>query len=471
MSDTNTKQPIYITAPKNFKFSIDDSNVGVTVIPPLTCATQLQLGDKFKTVHPSFKLSKDIVLPDNWNNFTIDKNDTEMMKHLKNNSIRPVNQGLCGSCYAVAIATTISDNFLFAMKLDRNPSLSPMYILSCLPDNAKCGGANPTLVLDDIIEKGGIPTNCSQDYYKICTNSQYCNGKGEKHLDKPTDKKESSKTPEEQMEEMIPTCGYCAGDIPKMYKIKNKTLFSDKSTKNSDYVKILKNHIMNYGAAIGAFIVYANFVHADRTEDKYKLFSSTKGIYINRVNYVKDPKVNPTDELGGHAISIVGWGVEKDVTAIIDGVTYIYPKVEYWVCRNSWTANWGENGYFKYALYQKYDTVEKDGKTINFPDINKNVAFETDNTSVNGDVYAGILTVEPDVIVDATKNEPIYNKTVCNPNYTCSVSNGMPGVKMISYAFENKMNYFVYGCIAIIVLVCVYYLFFKSVKKITRRRR
>ena len=168
-----------------------------------------------------FKLGKDVVLPENWNNYTPDKTDTDTMKRLKANTIRPVNQGLCGSCYAVSISTTISDNFLFGMKLNKNPFLSPMYILSCLPDNAKCKGGNPSLVLDDIHDKGGLPSNCSQDYYKLCDANKRCNGKGEDHLNKKTDDPESSKTPEEIMEEMIPKCGYCEGGIPKMYKIKN----------------------------------------------------------------------------------------------------------------------------------------------------------------------------------------------------------------------------------------------------------
>lgn len=36
---------------------------------------------------------------------------------------------------------------------------------------------------------------------------------------------------------------------------------------------------------------------------------------------------------GGHAVRILGWGVE-------DGV-------DYWLVANSWNRLWGENGYFK----------------------------------------------------------------------------------------------------------------------------
>jgi hypothetical protein len=36
---------------------------------------------------------------------------------------------------------------------------------------------------------------------------------------------------------------------------------------------------------------------------------------------------------GGHAIKILGWGIENGI--------------KYWLCVNSWTRSWGENGLFK----------------------------------------------------------------------------------------------------------------------------
>lgn len=37
--------------------------------------------------------------------------------------------------------------------------------------------------------------------------------------------------------------------------------------------------------------------------------------------------------LGGHAIRILGWGVENDTP--------------YWLVANSWNTDWGNNGFFK----------------------------------------------------------------------------------------------------------------------------
>ena len=37
--------------------------------------------------------------------------------------------------------------------------------------------------------------------------------------------------------------------------------------------------------------------------------------------------------LGGHAVKMIGWGVENGT--------------QYWICANSWSEKWGENGFFR----------------------------------------------------------------------------------------------------------------------------
>lgn len=39
--------------------------------------------------------------------------------------------------------------------------------------------------------------------------------------------------------------------------------------------------------------------------------------------------------LGGHAIRIIGWGVDEST------------KTPYWLVANSWNTDWGDNGLFK----------------------------------------------------------------------------------------------------------------------------
>jgi len=39
---------------------------------------------------------------------------------------------------------------------------------------------------------------------------------------------------------------------------------------------------------------------------------------------------------GGHAIKVIGWGVENGQ--------------DYWLCVNSWNTSWGEQGTFKILM-------------------------------------------------------------------------------------------------------------------------
>lgn len=40
--------------------------------------------------------------------------------------------------------------------------------------------------------------------------------------------------------------------------------------------------------------------------------------------------------MGGHAIKVIGWGVEEGV--------------DYWLCVNSWNETWGDKGTFKIKM-------------------------------------------------------------------------------------------------------------------------
>jgi cathepsin B len=68
---------------------------------------------------------------------------------------------------------------------------------------------------------------------------------------------------------------------------------------------------MTHGPVEAAFTVYADFL-------TYK-----SGVYQHTSG----------SALGGHAIKIVGWGVENNAP--------------YWSVANSWNEDWGNNGFFR----------------------------------------------------------------------------------------------------------------------------
>lgn len=99
-----------------------------------------------------------------------------------------------------------------------------------------------------------------------------------------------------------------AGADATVYKAK---MFSARSYHS---LESMKEAIME-GPVTGTFSVYEDFMN-------YK-----SGVYQHKSGKF----------LGGHAIMCFGWGVENGV--------------EYIECRNSWTAQWGDNGNFKIAAH------------------------------------------------------------------------------------------------------------------------
>jgi len=423
---------------KNFKAVPGEPQVGISVTPPCTCDILFQQGT-FKLAMKRFSVSPEELktLPESWQNFVTNKNDKNIENKFKLVTT-PQQQGGCGSCFAVAIATTISDNFLFGMNLDYNPSISPMYILSCLKgsSNLQCAGGNPSIVIDDIIHKGGVSTNCCLNYDALCSANQFCNIEGSKHLDKGV------QVTKDSMNSMIPECGCCTSEPPKIYQIKNKTVAFD--------VPMIKRHLMKYGSAVGGFMVYKNFIK----DINHGKFLETKGIYIHNVNY-SGKEEDIEDCAGGHAIAIVGWGVEKDLKV----GDHIYPKVEYWICRNSWSEKWGNDGYFKYALFQEYSDAK-------LPPINKNIAFETDNKLLGQANLGGILLVEPAEIQTSNK----LTKVKCDATYTCKELESKPIVDIIyTICTKNKFIKFILF-FSIILLFALLVSLYIRVSKVKRKK-
>jgi len=80
----------------------------------------------------------------------------------------------------------------------------------------------------------------------------------------------------------------------------------------------IKAEIYANGPVQTGFIVYEDFMH-------YK-----SGVY----------KHVSGGQLGGHAVKIVGWGSENGQ--------------KYWIAQNSWSASWGEKGFFNIAEGECY---------------------------------------------------------------------------------------------------------------------
>jgi C1A family cysteine protease len=270
--------------------------------------------------------------------------------------LRPFNQGLCGSCWAVAAAMCLSDVFAVSKKVDTNPNLSSTHILSCFPQG-QCNGGDPSEALRDMVKSGIAPSSCMN--YDWC-NKSGCSGDPLKHFDS------------QNLNQYIPPCK-CSGtpisDAPLYFATEATAIcippklseFStleateikfyldnlygnvastnlDLSTKSIASIRnLIKYYIHTYGPMIGGFHVFKNFFKGEYRE--------TNDIYVETCTYRGVPGINYNDVerdwVGSHAVVVVGWGED-----IIDD-----EKVEYWVVRNSWGESWGKMGTFKMAMY------------------------------------------------------------------------------------------------------------------------
>lgn len=270
---------------------------------------------------------------------------------------RPFNQGLCGSCWAVATATCLSDVFVASKRTETNPNLSPTYILSCLPQ-AQCDGGDPSKAVFDVSQNGIGSSGCLD--YSWCTDTG-CSGDPLKHFEA------------KNINQYIPECKcssntnaqaltkYYVGEslsicippkldqfseqeqseikyfLDNMYGNVESTHLDLSAKSNKDIQNLIKYHIYTFGPVLGGFHVFKNFFKGD--------YHESNGIYVETVSYSGVEGVDYTDLardwVGSHAVVIVGWGVDT-----VHGET-----VEYWVVRNSWGSGWGNQGTWKMAMY------------------------------------------------------------------------------------------------------------------------
>lgn len=188
--------------------------------------------------------------------------------------IHPVrDQMQCGSCWAFSASEVLSDRFCIASKSSIDVVLSPQTLVSCDSSNMGCQGGYLDKAWEFMVNNGIASDQCEP----------YTSGSGDSGT--------------------CPT--KCAdGSQIKYYKAANY--------KQVTGVTDIQNELMTNGPVQAAFEVYQDFM-------AYK-----SGVYHH---------ITASSLLGGHAVEMVGWGIENGTP--------------YWLIKNSWSTTWGEQGYFK----------------------------------------------------------------------------------------------------------------------------
>ncbi|XP_028908763.1 cathepsin B isoform X1 [Ornithorhynchus anatinus] len=224
-------------------------------------------------------------------------------------------QGSCGSCWAFGAVEAISDRVCVHTNGQVSVEVSAEDLLTCcgLECGMGCNGGYPTGAWTYWTKKGLVSGGLYDSHvgcrpYSIPPCEHHVNGSR-------------------------PPCSGEGGDTPKCSKkcedgytpsYKEDKHFGSNSYSVPSNEQEIMAEIYKNGPVEGAFSVYEDFL-------QYK-----SGVYQHVTG----------DEVGGHAIRILGWGVENGTP--------------YWLAANSWNTDWGENGFFKILRGKDHCGIESE---------------------------------------------------------------------------------------------------------------
>ncbi|XP_050437993.1 cathepsin B-like isoform X3 [Adelges cooleyi] len=212
-------------------------------------------------------------------------------------------QGNCGSCWAFGTTGAFSDRLCIATDGEFNELLSAEELTFCCHSCGDgCGGGDPIAAWDyfstnGIVTGGGYDSKqgCQPYFVPPCLHGVSAEQEGACRS--------------QPMEKNHRCTKKCYGNTTIDYKEDHRYTSDLGYYLDQDSIQ---EDVLIYGPVEASFEVYDDFVN-------YK-----SGVYIKSEN---------ATYLGGHAVKLIGWGVEKETP--------------YWLMVNSWNENWGDRGTFK----------------------------------------------------------------------------------------------------------------------------
>jgi cathepsin B len=203
-------------------------------------------------------------------------------------------QSACGTCFAFGAVEAMSDRICITLK--QNVSLASGDAAFCCDSCGDgCDGGYPSAVWQYWQDNGIVEEGCYPYPLKSCDH----------HLN-------NSKNPCPSQEYPSATCpNQCDSSWVGPAWTSDRHMASNVYTIDGGESAIMQEIFTN-GPVETAFTVYQDFL-------SYK-----GGVY----------QYTWGDELGGHAVKMIGWGVTSG-------------GVKYWIVANSWNADWGEKGFFR----------------------------------------------------------------------------------------------------------------------------
>lgn len=201
-------------------------------------------------------------------------------------------QKKCGSCWAFSVAETWADNAcILGIAKDNTNVYSTQDLISCAKfGSGACQGGRINYAFDWVVSDGLVTEKC-MPYTSQNGTVEAC----------PASVGPSTRTCTTAGEKW--DAASCTGEPNDLFT-----------------PDLMKQGIMQLGAVAAGYTVFQDFYN-------YK-----SGIYQHVSGKM----------LGGHAIKVVGWGVQNATTST--------PEIEYWIVANSWGSVWGESGYFRFSF-------------------------------------------------------------------------------------------------------------------------
>eukprot|EP00930_Biecheleria_cincta_P049985 TRINITY_DN35176_c0_g1_i1.p1 TRINITY_DN35176_c0_g1~~TRINITY_DN35176_c0_g1_i1.p1 ORF type:complete len:345 (-),score=40.79 TRINITY_DN35176_c0_g1_i1:34-921(-) len=241
------------------------------------------------------------------------------------------NQGSCGSCWAVAAASVLADRFCIAASRHnasgerpttfKNLYLAPQYMLDCSADSeheeadakgsrAGCYGGH----LDDawaFFQQKGLPLESCHPYAHCPAPEEPNCGEDDWEEDERGGPIRKNLVTSQTSGNSIASCSSgCAGEGLGGSFFRAATVYAVSAPGD---VEAIQQEILRHGPVEAAFFVFSDF-HSYRSG-----------------TYFRTPSAY--GPLGGHAVRILGWGVDRYET-------------DYWLVANSFGPSWGVNGFF-----------------------------------------------------------------------------------------------------------------------------
>lgn len=219
-------------------------------------------------------------------------------------------QSDCGSCWAFGSTEAFNDRHCIATG-DVKTILSPEDTVSCCSGaqcafSNGCGGGQPSGAWKWFSNVGVSTGGDYADVGKGTTCKPYSMKSCAHHTTPPPGMVDCATMEEYKTPKCTSSCNEAGYSTPyKSDKLKAKGEYSVKS------VADMQQELMEKGTLSVAFTVYEDF----------EAYSS--GVYQHKTG----------KSLGGHAVKMVGWGVDNGTP--------------YWTCINSWNDSWGEKGAFR----------------------------------------------------------------------------------------------------------------------------